>query len=91
MMSDDLKDGCMAIDYAFLIRDENVQDKPIADMMAKYASERMAHFSELHKIFVEESKKEEPVKGRMEDCLWDEIHQEMQEKYYTLEQKVKKY
>ena len=43
-MYDDLKDSEMMIKYACDIREENPEDKNLADELAKYASSRLNHF-----------------------------------------------
>ena len=88
MMNDDLKDADMIIGYAYELKEE---DNALADIMAKDAKERLAHYTELHKIFEDEVKKVKIEKNRPYDCLWDATHEHMQEWYDDIEKCIEKY
>lgn len=91
-MYDDLKDAEMMIDYAYEIKEKNIEDKPIADELAKYAKYRLEHFNQFHKIFVEEGKKLKEVNEKtVEHCMWHETHEQMQEWYDSIERCITKY
>lgn len=91
MMYDDLKDADMEIKYA---RELKETDKSIGDMMAKNAADRLSHFMDLHKLFVNEAKSAmaiDEAKEKVQDCLWDATHEHMQEWYDDIEKKIKSY
>lgn len=91
-MYDDLKDAEMMINYACEIKEEHIEDKALADELAKYAKYRLEHFMAFHKIFVEEAGKQKEVTEKtVERCMWHEAHEQMQEWYAKIEKKIAKY
>lgn len=88
MMNDDLKDAEMIIDYAYELKED---DKQLADILATDAKNRLAHFNELHKIFVDETKEIKMDKEKVYDCLWDTTHEYMMERYECVEKCIEKY
>ena len=90
-MYDDLKDADMLIDYAYCVREENEEDKELADSIAKYALERFNHFKSFHKLFQEEVAKEDVTQETAYECLWSETHEHMQEWAEEIEEKIKEY
>ena len=90
-MYDDLKDAEMMIKYAKEIREED-GDKALADEIAKYASYRLNHFMEFHKLFQAEAKKmPEVTQETVSMCMWGETHEMMQEWYEHIKGKIDKY
>lgn len=91
-MYDDLKDAEMMIDYARDIREENPEDKNLADELAKYADFRLKHFMEFHTHFINEAKKVPEVTGQtVSMCMWGETHEMMQTWYEHIKAKIGKY
>lgn len=91
-MYDDLKDAEMMIKYAHKIKEECKEDIPLADELAKYASFRLNHFMEFHKLFEQEAKKKEVVSEEtVSMCMWEETHEMMVEWYNSIKSKVNKY
>ena len=91
-MYDDLKDAEMMIKYAHDIREENLEDKILADELAKYASFRLKHFMEFHTHFQNEAKKmKEITEETVSMCMWEETHEMMVEWYQHIKNKVEKY
>lgn len=91
-MYDDLKDAEMMIEYAHEIREENPEDKNLADELAKYASFRLNHFMEFHKHFQTEAKKMPAVTGEtVSMCMWEETHEHIEEWYRHIKSKIDKY
>ena len=91
-MYDDLKDAEMMIDYACEIKEEEPQDKMLADELVKYAKYRLEHFMTFHKIFVEEANKQKDVTAKtVEHCLWKETHAHVQEWHTKIEKKLSMY
>lgn len=91
-MYDDLKDAEMMIDYACDIRKENSEDKFLADEIAKYASYRLNHFMDFHKLFQAEAGKQKEVSEKtVSMCMWEEMHQTMQDWYTKIKTKIEKY
>lgn len=89
-MYDDLKDSEMMIDYACEIR-EDKEDGALADEIAKYASYRLSHFMEFHKLFEAEAQKQKTEQHTMTDCLWCETHEQLQDWYDKIKKKIEKY
>lgn len=91
-MYDDLKDAEMMIKYAHDIREENPEDKNLADELAKYASFRLNHFMEFHTHFMTEAQKTPRItEETVSMCMWEETHEMMQEWYEHIKAKVSKY
>lgn len=91
-MSDDLKDSEMMIDYAYCIRKEDKSDESLANEIAKYASYRLDHFMEFHKLFQAEAAKAVNVNEEtVSTCMWKEAHEGMQDWYETIKRKIEKY
>ena len=91
-MYDDLKDAEMMIDYACKVKEENPEDKALADELAKYAKYRIEHFMVFHKIFVDEAHKQKQVTEKtVEHCMWKESHEQMQEWHDKIAKKIAKY
>ena len=91
-MHDDLKDAEMMIKYACEIREEEPENKALADELAKYAKYRLEHFMSFHKIFVDEAHKHKEVDAKtVAHCMWHEAHEQMQEWYEKIEKKIAKY
>jgi hypothetical protein len=91
-MYDDLKDAEMMIKYAHSIREKNPEDKNLADELAKYATFRLNHFMEFHKLFQTEAKKmPEVTQETVSMCMWEETHEMMQEWYHEIKAKIDKY
>ena len=89
-MHDDLKDAEMMIEYACKVRDEQERDMALAKELASYASYRLAHFMEFHKLFVAESAKyaSKMSAETIDHCLWGETHEMMQEWYESIKHKI---
>ena len=91
-MYDDLKDAEMMIDYACEVKEEEPQDKALADELVKYAKYRLEHFMTFHKIFIEEAHKHKDTTAKtVEHCLWKETHEHMQEWHTKIEKKINMY
>ena len=91
-MYDDLKDSEMMIKYACDIREENPEDKNLADELAKYASYRLNHFMDCHNLFKAEAVKMPQItEETVSMCMWNETHKMMQEWYDHLKSKIDKY
>ena len=69
------------------------KDKSLADELMKYAKYRLDHFMEFHKIFVSEAMKEtENVsKTKVDECLWEVTHENLQDWKKDVEERIKKY
>jgi hypothetical protein len=92
-MYDDLKDADMLSEYACKLREKHPEDKSLADELMKYAKYRLEHFMEFHKIFVSEAMKEtENVsKTKVDECLWEVTHENLQDWKKDVEERIKKY
>lgn len=91
-MYDDLKDADMMIHYAYDIREESPEDKNLADELAKYASFRLNHFMEFHKLFQAEAAKMPTVtEETVSMCMWKETHEMNMEWYQKIKSKIDKY
>ena len=91
-MYDDLKDAEMMIKYACHIKEDHPEDEKLADELAKYASFRLDHCMEFHKLFVEETKKMPQVtEETVSMCMWNETHEMMMEWYHSIKGKIEKY
>ena len=91
-MYDDLKDAEMMIEYACEIAEENPEDKPLADELAKYAKFRLEHFMTFHKLFTEHALKHKEVNEKTVDhCMWKESHEQIQEWHDKIAKKISKY
>ena len=91
-MYDDLKDAEMMIEYACEIAEQDPEDKPLADELAKYAKFRLEHFMTFHKIFVDHALKHKEVNEKTVDhCMWEESHEQMQEWHDKIAKKINKY
>lgn len=92
-MYDDLKDAEMMIEYACEIAEHTPEDKALADELAKYAKYRLDHFMEFHKIFMAEAKKKATptTEAKVDECLWEVTHENLQEWYKCVEERIKKY
>lgn len=92
-MHDDLKDADMLSEYACELRKKHPEDKPIADELMKYAKYRLDHFMEFHKIFMAEAKKKATptTEAKVDECLWEVTHENLQEWYKCVEERIKKY
>ena len=89
-MNDDLKDAEMMIEYACEIKEEDEKDAALAKELALYASHRLTHFMDFHKLFVAEAaKNQNKVTAETVDrCLWHETHEMMQEWYESIKHKI---
>lgn len=91
-MYDDLKDAEMMIKYAYKIEKENLEDKTLADEIAKYAKYRVEHFMSFHKMFVDEAMKQGMANEEsVFHCMWEETHEHMQEWYDNICKKISRY
>ena len=91
-MLDDLKDAEMMIDYACEIREESLEDKNLADELARYASFRLNHFMEFHNLFQNEARKMPKVTDEtVSMCMWKESHEEIQKWYQHIKHEIEKY
>ena len=91
-MYDDLKDAEMMIKYACEVKEKHPEDKMLADELAKYASYRLNHFMEFHKLFQEEAKKMPNVTPEtVSMCMWEETHEMMIDWYHKIKGKIEKY
>ena len=88
-MYDDLKDADMMICYAYEIREEG--DENLAEVLAKYARERLDHLHSFHKIFVEETQAVEVPKETVHFCLWEETHEHMMEWEREISKKISEF
>ena len=93
-MYDDLKDADMLTEYACKLREKSPEDKSLADELMKYGKYRLDHFMEFHKLFVAEAKKEvtdDSHKTKVDECLWEVTHDNLQEWMEDIEARIKKY
>lgn len=92
-MYDDLKDADMLSEYACELREKHPEDKPLADELMKYAKYRLEHFMEFHKLFVTEAKKTADLthKTKVDECLWEVTHENLQEWEEGIAARIKKY
>ena len=74
------------------IREENPEDKNLADELAKYASYRLNHFMDCHNLFKAEAMKMPQItEETVSMCMWNETHKMMQEWYDHIKSKIDKY
>lgn len=92
-MYDDLKDSEMMIKYAYKIKKKDEKDAALAKELASYASYRLSHFMEFHKLFVAESAKYDTKASAeaVDHCMWEETHKMMQEWYESIKHKIDHY
>jgi hypothetical protein len=92
-MYDDLKDADMLSEYACELREKHPEDKSLADELMKYAKYRLEHFMEFHKLFVTEAKKtaDSTHKTKVDECLWEVTHENLQEWEEGIAARIKKY
>ena len=91
-MYDDLKDSEMMIKYAHEIKEKHVEDRVLADEIAKYADYRLKHFMEFHALFQQEAKKTPAVTAEtVSMCMWEETHEMMIEWYEHIKSKIDHY
>jgi hypothetical protein len=91
-MYDDLKDADMMIDYACDIKELNKEDEALAMEIAKYAQYRLNHFSEFHKLFLQEAQKSEHIdKKTVSDYMWEETHEHLKEWCESIKRKIEKF
>lgn len=92
-MYDDLKDADMLTEYACKLREKSPEDRSLADELMKYGKYRLDHFMEFHKLFVAEAKKEviDNPKSKVDECLWEVTHENLQEWEHEIEERIKKY
>lgn len=92
-MYDDLKDADMLSEYACELREKHPEDKSLADELMKYAKYRLEHFMEFHKLFVAEAMKAADLthKSKVDECLWEVTHENLQEWEHEIAERIKKY
>jgi hypothetical protein len=92
-MYDDLKDADMLTEYACKLREKSPEDRSLADELMKYGKYRLDHFMEFHKLFVAEAKKEvmDNPKSKVDECLWEVTHENLQEWEHKIKKRIKKY
>lgn len=94
-MRDDLKDAEMMINYAHEIQEEG--DKTLADDFAKYATYRLEHFDNFHKILLDELKASKDTddddddKEEIEACLWKETDKALKEWHNKIKSEIEQY
>ncbi len=90
IMTDDLKDADMLMDYACELKED---ETALATEFAKYAQSRLEHFVAYHKIFQSEAEKDSSgtTARSVPSCMWDEVHSMFLEWYEELERKIKKF
>lgn len=82
-MNDDIRDSEMLCDWSKVAKDEG--EVELAKYFASSALERLnKSFKETHAMFENYAKKEEGFdKESVTKCLWDEIHQDLVDRYET--------
>ena len=83
-MKDDLTDARMELDYAYCAKEDG--EAELAKYFGTAASERLnKSFKETHALFQNYAQQETDFeKESVSMCLWDEIHQEMEDEYEYL-------
>lgn len=90
LMKDDLTDARDELDYAYCAKEDG--EAELAKYFGAAASERLnKSFKETHALFQNYAQQETDFeKESVSMCLWDEIHQEMEDEYEYLLKRLAK-
>lgn len=89
-LSDDLKDSEALINWAYCAKEDG--ETELAKYFGETAAERLNNsFKATHAMFENYAKKEPDFSQEtVSVCLWDEIHEEMMDKYSYLLKRLEK-
>lgn len=89
-LRDDLKDSSMLLDWSYCVKEDG--EAELAKYFGAAASERLnKSFKETHALFQNYAQQETDFeKESVSVCLWDEIHQEMEDEYEYLLKRLAK-